>query len=70
MFKKLPSKKAITDIILMIYSTCLQILEFSVTLTKSSTALFSTSENIVNVYSVRVIQVNLNLITYNITKFQ
>ena len=50
--------------------TCLQILGFNLNSTISSISLSLTSVNCVNVYSIRTIQVNSNLITYNINKLQ
>ena len=51
-------------------STCLQILGFNNNITIFSTSFSLTSVNCVNVYSIRTVQVNSNLITYNINKVQ
>jgi hypothetical protein len=51
-------------------STCLSILGFNDNTTVISTALSLTSINCVNVYNIKTIQVNSNLITYNINKVQ
>ena len=58
------------DFMFMSSSTCLQILGFNNNITILSTSLSLTSINCVNVYSIRSIQVNSNLITYNINKVQ
>ena len=58
------------DFMFMSSSTCLQILGFNNNVTISSTSLSLTSINCVNVYSIRTVQVNSNLITYNINKVQ
>ena len=51
-------------------STCLQILGFNNNETISSFIFSLTSVNCVNVYTIRTVQVNSNLITYNINKVQ
>ena len=51
-------------------STCFSILGFNDNTTVISTALSLTSINCVNVYNIKTIQVNSNLITYNINKVQ
>jgi hypothetical protein len=51
-------------------STCLQILGFNNNETISSVIFSLTSVNCVNVYTIRTVQVNSNLITYNINKVQ
>ena len=51
-------------------STCLSILGFNDNTTVISTLLSLTSINCVNVYNIKTIQVNSNLITYNINKVQ
>ena len=58
------------DFMFMSSSTCLQILGFNNNVTISSSLLSLTSVNCVNVYSIRTVQVNSNLITYNINKVQ
>ena len=58
------------DFMFMSSSTCLQILGFNNNITILSTSLSLTSVNCVNVYNIRSIQVNSNLITYNINKVQ
>ena len=58
------------DFMFMSSSTCLQILGFNNNITMLSTSLSLTSVNCVNVYNIRSIQVNSNLITYNINKVQ
>ena len=58
------------DFMFMSSSTCLQILGFDNNITISSTSLSLISANCVNVYTIRTIQVNSNLITYNINKNQ
>lgn len=58
------------DFMFMSSSTCLQILGFNNNVTISSSSLILTSVNCVNVYSIRTVQVNSNLITYNINKVQ
>ena len=60
----------INNFMFMSSSTCLQILGFNNNMTISSTSLTLTSVNCVNVYSIRTVQVNSNLITYNINKVQ
>ena len=66
---KLTFTNATTEFMFMSSSTCLQILGFNNS-TISSISLSLTSVNCVNVYSIRTIQVNSNLITYNINKLQ
>jgi hypothetical protein len=64
---------ATNDFMFMSSSTCLQILGFNNNETiasNPSASLSLTSVNCVNVYSIRTIQVNSNLITYNINKVQ
>ena len=51
-------------------STCLQILGFNNNETISSVIFSLTSVNCVNVYTIRTVQVNSNLIAYNINKVQ
>jgi len=51
-------------------STCLQILGFNNNIDILSIRFSLTSVNCVNVYSIRTVQVNSNLITYNINKVQ
>jgi len=60
----------INNFMFMSSSTCLQILGFNNNITILSTSLTLTSVNCVNVYSIRTVQVNSNLITYNINKVQ
>ena len=59
-----------TNFMFMSSSTCLQILGFTPSVTVSSLSLSLTSINCVNVYNIKNIQVNSNLITYNINKLQ
>ena len=64
---------ATNDFMFMSSSTCLQILGFNNNETiasNPSASLSLTSVNCANVYSIRTIQVNSNLITYNINKVQ
>jgi hypothetical protein len=64
---------ATNDFMFMSSSTCLQILGFNNNETiasNPSASLSLTSVNCVNVYSIKTIQVNSNLITYNINKVQ
>jgi len=58
------------DFMFMSSSSCLRILGFNNDETISSSSLSLTSINCANVYSIRTIQVNSNLITYNINKIQ
>ena len=51
-------------------SSCLQILGFNNDETISSGIFSLTSTNCFNVYTIRTVQVNSNLITYNINKVQ
>ena len=67
---KLIFTNAAAKFMFIISPTCWQILRFNINWTISSTSLSLTFGNCVNVYTIRTIQVNLNLITYNINKFQ
>ena len=66
---KLTFTHTTNEFMFMSSSTCLQILGFNNS-TISSISLSLTSVNCVNVYSIRTIQVNSNLITYNVNKLQ
>ena len=59
-----------TNFMLMSVSTCLSVLGFEDNTTYSSIAFTLTSINCVNVYNIKSIQVNSNLITYNVNKLQ
>ena len=67
---KLTFTHTTNEFMFMSSSTCLQILGFNLNSTISSISLSLTSVNCVNVYSIRTIQVNSNLITYNVNKLQ
>ena len=61
---------ATNDFMFMSNSTCFQLLGFTNNMTISSSSLSLTSINCINVYNIRTIQVNSNLLTYNINKLQ
>ena len=52
----------------MSFSSCLQLLRFNINTTISSTSLLLASVNCVNVYSIRTIKVDSNLIANNFNK--
>ena len=67
---KLTFTHYVNNFMFMSNSTCLSILGFNDNTTVISTSLSLTSINCVNVYNIKTIQVNSNLITYNINKVQ
>ena len=67
---KLTFSHSLNNFMFMSNSTCLSILGFNDNTTVISTGLILTSINCVNVYNIKTIQVNSNLITYNINKVQ
>ena len=67
---KLTFSHPLNNFMFMSNSSCLSILGFNDNTTVISTSLSLTSINCVNVYNIKTIQVNSNLITYNINKVQ
>ena len=67
---KLTFTNYVNNFMFMSNSTCLSILGFNENTTVISTGLSLTSINCVNVYNIKTIQVNSNLITYNINKVE
>ena len=67
---KLTFSHPLNNFMIMSNSSCLSILGFNDNTTVISTSLSLTSINCVNVYNIKTIQVNSNLITYNINKVQ
>ena len=67
---KLTFSHPLNNFMFMSNSTCLSILGFNDNTTVISTGLSLTSINCVNVYNIKTIQVNSNLITYNVNKVQ
>ena len=67
---KLSFSHSTTNFMFMSSSSCLSILGFNDNITIISSSLNLTSINCVNVYNIRTVQVNSNLITYNINKVQ
>ena len=65
---KLSFTHATTNFMFMSVSSCLSVLGFNDNTTYISTSFTLTSKNCVNVYNIKNIQVNSNLITYNINK--